>query len=162
MQEKGKFKLILPQAWASSFWQSELKDVFIMWYLTPLKSLFWSQSVRSLFDCMSLLAFPASSSYKGHSLIMCVCFTFTAWSTEKKYNKIKQATGHWVKWGEIVNNYPLFIFSRTFIGAFVFNQSHPLHLCNKLSDLFTLLLSKYLVVTASQGKTVVVISFDLF
>ena len=81
VQEKGQFKLILPQAEASSFWQSELKDVFIMLSLTSLKSLFWSQSARSLLDCVSLLAFTAC---QCHGLITSLCLKFIAWPIENK------------------------------------------------------------------------------
>lgn len=73
VQEKGKFRFILPLPWASSFWQAELKDVFVSLYLISLKTLFWSQSVQSLFDCILILAFMASSSNQLHGLIMCVC-----------------------------------------------------------------------------------------
>lgn len=72
-KKKGKFRFILPLPWASSFWQAELKDIFVLLYSTSLKSLFWSQSVQSLFDCILILAFMASSINHLHGLVICVC-----------------------------------------------------------------------------------------
>ena len=72
-RKKGKFRFIPPLPKASTFWQAVLKDVFTFLFLTSLKSLFWSQSVQSLVDRISLLAFLASSSNQLHSSITSVC-----------------------------------------------------------------------------------------